>query len=968
MTSLDANLAVESLNQPRAFTMPFHKLMSEFPDKMTGLYEQELQALDPDTRHVLMVALRWAVCGEGRISATPVADEIEGTYLAEDSETDEDEDEDEDEVEAESEQEDAEGNESVEEDVGTNKLGVNATDEGNQEVKPDELSGDATERSTRNYNGSDRDSAPLLHKASRNFLKFDQDGYMSLQHASVRDFIMKEANEHIHHEDTLCPKCRERFGSLSTVEAGPKQGHLLMAIYCLKNLNARSFQKKFLPLQILRDHNPDSPQESGGPADGANDVPNSAEPATAEEDLGTEATVSRSSTGFDLKPQTEIDDTTLADNDVDVIDHDATALEESAPTPGLPADGWENNDDDAISAYAPTDSGSVAAQENVNQASNDGMEIRYELKHWHYHVRQAEKECENHDERNMEDWDLLYELIDKFLGNTDILRVWQKIVIQGRVFKRWDEPIHCAARFGILHYMEDYVAMGGDVNVVNENNATPLAIACAGLGEWIGIEFLIEHQADLSIRTTILENLPIHWLIDAGGPAKTLKYLLDHGADPTEPRSRLQTPLHCAVRNRNYENVEVLLSHPDVDVNVRDDEGETPLHWLFWWPNAPDNILKLLLDNGANVNEQDSFSQAPLYETCLSGNVTAARRLLEKGAAVNDEEETFGRTALHQAIQGQNMDMVTLLLEFKADVLIKDKQLRDAINVAAYKDDELILKAVLEALKAQGKSGDSLKDPDIQGHTPLHRAAARGKKEIAQLILDAGDGVALTTRTNGKGNTPLHSAARRGHWEIVELLVSRGADFLTKNRQSHTAIDLAVHGWRKLGLFDGNDFRKTVGFLLQKGSKASADVIPGLLDVAIETGAVEICASLIETEKDGMDKEDRHGWSPLMLACQTQHAEIIHLLRPFDNKELLERYAAKQHDELGTRPSVWSRLVQDKYKRLAVSEDGLQIHRTFGSKLNAQLAQIAWLADRRIQLPGSGTREFAGLTTLCRLA
>ncbi len=90
----DANLAIESLKQPKAVMTPFKTLMDTFPDGMAGLYRQELRALDPELRHILLVALRWTVCGEGRISTEPVADELEKTFQNSDPSDEEDEDED----------------------------------------------------------------------------------------------------------------------------------------------------------------------------------------------------------------------------------------------------------------------------------------------------------------------------------------------------------------------------------------------------------------------------------------------------------------------------------------------------------------------------------------------------------------------------------------------------------------------------------------------------------------------------------------------------------------------------------------------------------------------------------------------------------------------------------------------------------------------------------------------------------
>jgi len=56
--------------------------------------------------------------------------------------------------------------------------------------------------------------------------------------------------------------------------------------------------------------------------------------------------------------------------------------------------------------------------------------------------------------------------------------------------------------------------------------------------------------------------------------------------------------------------------------------------------------------------------------------------------------------------------------------------------------------------------------------TPLHWAAAMGRKEIVVLLIAKGADVNAKTKA---GRTPLHAAQKNGHTEIVELLRSHGA-------------------------------------------------------------------------------------------------------------------------------------------------------------------------------------------------
>jgi len=58
------------------------------------------------------------------------------------------------------------------------------------------------------------------------------------------------------------------------------------------------------------------------------------------------------------------------------------------------------------------------------------------------------------------------------------------------------------------------------------------------------------------------------------------------------------------------------------------------------------------------------------------------------------------------------------------------------------------------------------------GQTPLHRAAMRGRKAAAEMLL--AHGADMNTR-DWYGKTPLSLAKEGGHTEIVELLRKHGA-------------------------------------------------------------------------------------------------------------------------------------------------------------------------------------------------
>ena len=82
------------------------------------------------------------------------------------------------------------------------------------------------------------------------------------------------------------------------------------------------------------------------------------------------------------------------------------------------------------------------------------------------------------------------------------------------------------------------------------------------------------------------------------------------------------------------------------------------------------------------------------------------------------------------------------------------------------------------------------------GYTPLHEAAHRGSKGIADVLLKASADVDAKTTD---GSTPLHTAVSRKQREVAELLLANRADPNAKNKDGQTPLHWAVQlGEREL--------------------------------------------------------------------------------------------------------------------------------------------------------------------------
>ena len=98
-----------------------------------------------------------------------------------------------------------------------------------------------------------------------------------------------------------------------------------------------------------------------------------------------------------------------------------------------------------------------------------------------------------------------------------------------------------------------------------------------------------------------------------------------------------------------------------------------------------------------------------------------------------------------------------------------------------------------EAVKGYLADGVDVNVKDSVGDTPLHHAALRSNKEMAELLIAAGADV---NAKSDSGSTPLHNAAINGRKEVAELLIANGADvnaiIVSGRNQGKTPLDMTI--------------------------------------------------------------------------------------------------------------------------------------------------------------------------------
>ena len=245
--------------------------------------------------------------------------------------------------------------------------------------------------------------------------------------------------------------------------------------------------------------------------------------------------------------------------------------------------------------------------------------------------------------------------------------------------KRWENfepyppdviasPLYYAAFCGFHDLAECLVAKHPEqVNARGGRIIAPLPAALSKRHFRVA-NLLYSHGAVVDVRGNS-KNTPLR-AASKNGQVDIMRWLLDHGADPNARNNFGGTPLSGAGSSLHVDAVQVLLEHK-ADINSQTDSGKTSLYGVCArlhnskFEGKIADVVRHLLEHGADPNICDNAYSIPLHRASSSGSFEAARLLLSYGAKVN-AKDMWGRTPFQLAASGGHDDITKLLLEHGA--------------------------------------------------------------------------------------------------------------------------------------------------------------------------------------------------------------------------------------------------------------------------------------------------------------
>jgi ankyrin repeat protein len=331
---------------------------------------------------------------------------------------------------------------------------------------------------------------------------------------------------------------------------------------------------------------------------------------------------------------------------------------------------------------------------------------------------------------------------------------------------------------------------------------SPLIYA-SSLGHVETVGELLSHGAAIDAKDCIGATA-LHHACDKGHIAAA-KRLVRAGAEVNALTNTNATPLLAACKLENRELAAFLLRRKAL-IDTPNANGYTPL--IFASGNNRPEVVKLLLRKGANANAADSDGNTALHHACERGYAEVASLLLTSDTVDKDTKNNSGFTPLFLAVQTDNDELITTIVNSGADLNLPDPNNYALLHHACAQGNNNLATLLLMTNRAD----INIKTPE--GDTPLALACAQGRSNFVADLVNNG---ARMNLADNNGRTPLMRAAMAASPKTIEELLRVKAH---RNLQDQDGFTALMHACSVPS-------PSTVSALLQGGASTSLKDVEG---------------------------------------------------------------------------------------------------------------------------------------------
>lgn len=212
------------------------------------------------------------------------------------------------------------------------------------------------------------------------------------------------------------------------------------------------------------------------------------------------------------------------------------------------------------------------------------------------------------------------------------------------------------------------------------------------------------------------------------GKVDVFNFLIDRGASVKNTGN--ETILGAAVSGHNIDIIKYIISIDPDSVNRSTSYGEKSIHRASICSNE---IIKILLDNGANINDQKNNGSRPIYEAIIYCKPENVKYIIECGASLEDMSY-HGLTPLQCAAANGFIEPLKVILEAKVSLDVQDNNGNTALYYAAREVHESVYREnPVACVKALLEAGACKFIKNNDGYTPWDSTSKEFRELVSEL-------------------------------------------------------------------------------------------------------------------------------------------------------------------------------------------------------------------------------------------
>ena len=281
--------------------------------------------------------------------------------------------------------------------------------------------------------------------------------------------------------------------------------------------------------------------------------------------------------------------------------------------------------------------------------------------------------------------------------------------------------LHIASHIGDMKMVKLLEKYGANFEAIDFEHLTPIFYAISS-GNIELIQYLLDKGADIEHKDS-QDRTPFYWACCQCTP-QVVDFLYKKGCNVNALSRLSRSPLTKAAYLGRVDIAQLLLSYPEIIVDLPGNKGRTALHNAVWGKaggregkrvgsiqqdDSPE-IAKLLLEKGSNINLKDADGNTALAIAAASHADRSIPILMTFGPDI-DVQNNAGETPIHQAAKWGHIEVCKLLIEnFSPNLFIKDFLNHDCFEATIVNSHFELVIYLLEKVSKKIEDDDSYFD------------------------------------------------------------------------------------------------------------------------------------------------------------------------------------------------------------------------------------------------------------------